>query len=376
MSKHYFFINSAKGTENALEKELIDMGATIEKVTHGGVSVSHSDPEFYMLINLKSRIGLRVLVPLIEFPAADKSELYKGARKIHWENYFNVDQTFRLNSHISSSFTTHSNYPSLVVKDAIADRFRKLFDKRPNVEKVNADLSIVVYLKRNVASIYLDSSGFSLHKRGYRTESVKAPLMETLAAAMIRLSGWDGRTPFYDLMCGSGTFGIEAALFANKDYPGAWDQEFGFLKWKNFNREKYTTYLDQIDNEYNENHVQIFMNDKDRSALEVAKNNAKRAGVEDQCAFMNKTILDFHPKSREGIIILNPPYGLRMDENEGIRQFYIKLDRHLKSSWSGFRVCIITPEEEHLREIIMKPTKIYSLYNGDLPCKFGIFDIH
>jgi putative N6-adenine-specific DNA methylase len=371
-----FFITSAKGCEYALEKECKEMGATILKVTHGGVEVGHADPNYYMVLNMKLRIGLRVLVPLSVGETTNKSDLYKMARKIRWEKYFAVDQTFRIQSNVASSFTTHTAYPALVVKDAIADRFRKLYGKRPDVDKDNPDISMTVVLRNNVTKIYLDSTGFSLHKRGYRKESTEAPMMETLAATLIRLSGWDGSTPFYDLMCGSGTLGIEAALFANREFPGSWDFDFAFTRWHSFPKSAYTHFREILHNEEKESQIQIFMNDNDKRAISVAKANSKRAGVFEQCAFLNRSILDFHPKSKNGVLILNPPYGIRLDEKDKMRHFFIKLDRHLKAHWGGFRVCIITPEDEHLREIIMKPTKIYNVYNGDLPCKYGIFDIH
>jgi putative N6-adenine-specific DNA methylase len=370
-----FFLTCAKGTEHVLARELTDLGLSSIRETPGGVHCSHSDPLFYYALNLQTRIAFRVFIPIAEFAAEDEEQLYEGIKALNWSTYMTEKQTLSILANCKNSQMTHSKYIALKSKDAICDYFKEKTGERPNVDTKYPDLSLNIFLNKNVCTVSLDSSGHSLHKRGYRQAAGTAPLMETLAATLIMLSKWDGKKPFYDLMCGSGTFAIEAALIANNTAPGLLRQEFNFKNWPDFNQEYYDTLVNKLQEKEIDNLIPIFVSDLEKSETKNAEQNAKRAGVADQLEFANGDILEFVPSKNEGLIMINPPYEKRLVGIHDIAHFYKKLYHKMTDDWQGMSVGIITPDEFHLRIIKLSPRKVYDVFNGDIACKFAIFDI-
>jgi putative N6-adenine-specific DNA methylase len=372
-----FYTSCAKGSEHVLEKELLAMGAENIRTTFGGVYCTHTRENFYYDINLKTRVGFRVFKPMETFSASSPEELYANGKKIRWDRLFHKTQTFSITAHVKSSNITNSQYAGLKLKDAVADWFRDRFGERPNVDAKNPDMPFHLLIDKNEATLSLDTTGRSLHRRGYRVEKTAAPLMETLAATMIQLSGWDGKTPFYDLMCGSGTIGIEAALFANHTVPGLLNDEFAFQKWSDYSENNFRDIQDECE-EYEEieNLTTIYVNDIDQKAVDIAKKNAKRAGVRSQCKYNSINALDFRPVSDSGIIMINPPYGERIGERRDLAIFLGRLEQVVKQHFTGHRICILAPMELLKDNFRMKPTKTYTLYNAKIECQFAIYDIY
>ncbi|MCB0279855.1 MAG: class I SAM-dependent RNA methyltransferase [Calditrichaeota bacterium] len=370
-----FFLSCAKGTEHVLLGELESFGAQKLKEGPGGVYCSHPDPLFYYRLNLQTRIAFRVFIPLAHFPAKNENELYRKTKEIDWSNYLDVSQTFAVQANCKSSFLTHSKYLALKVKDAVCDQFRERCGKRPSIDVNEPDLALNVFLNKNECTISLDSTGYSLHKRGYRISGKEAPLMETLAATLIKLSGWTADLPFYDLMCGSGTFSTEASLIARQISPAKLNGNFNFKRWPDFNEEKFS----QVEHEIESNELTefplIYLNDINKENVLIAKRHLYKVGQTTSIHISQNDILEFKPETDKGYLILNPPYGIRLGDAEKIKSFYTQLNEKLKTDFRGFTMCILSTEESHLREIRMSPRKIYTVYNANLKCKFAIFDV-
>lgn len=375
--KHSIFVSCAKGSEHALAEEIRRLGGADIKPTFGGVFTSHKNPLFYYELNLHLRTGFRVFIPIESFKANSPEELYANAKQLRWDRLFDRTQTFAVSAHVRNSNITHSHYAGLKLKDAIADWFRDRFGERPNVDTYNPNISFHLLIDRNKATLSFDTSGRSLHRRGYRTQKTAAPLMETLASTMIYLSGWDGKTPFYDLMCGSGTLGIEAALLANNTPPGLLNDEFSFQHFSNYNDAEFRRLLDEAEEyEQIENLTPIFVNDLSGEAVAIAKANAKRAGVLEQCRYTSKNVLDFRPVSKRGIVILNPPYGERIGDERQLAGFYNRLEQVVKNHYKGLRLCILAPKDMLRQNFRMKPDSVHTLYNAKIECEFSVFDIY
>lgn len=372
-----FYVSCAKGSEHVLEKELIALGASEIKTTFGGVHCQHERETFYYDINLHTRVGFRVFIPIEHFSASSPEELYANGKKIRWDKLFNKTQTFAITAHVKNSNIKNSQYAGLKLKDAVADWFRNRFDERPNVDPRNPHMPFHLLIDKNQATLSLDTSGRSLHRRGYRTEKTAAPLMETLAATMIQLSGWSGKTPFYDLMCGSGTLGIEAALFANNTVPGLLNDEFAFQNWSNYNDAVFRDIQDEYEeHEVIEDMTTIYVNDMDQKAVDIAKKNAKRAGVRSQLKYNAINILDYRPISDHGLVMINPPYGERIGEKSELVGFYNRLEQVVKEHFKGHRICILAPNDMLKDNFRMKPSKIHTLYNAKIECQFAIYDVY
>ena len=370
-----FFVSHSRGTERALTLELKDLGAKNIKESPSGIWCEHEDEFFYYMLALKSRIALRVFLPLYDFEIKTQEDFYDELLKINWENHLSLDETFLITANCKSSVFTHNHYLALKMKDGICDYFYYDSKKRPSVDKENPDKIFSITMNKNKCMVSMDVSGFSLHKRGYRLDANMAPLMETVAASLIRLSEWNGDKPFYDLMCGSGTLGIEAGLVSSKRYLMEELAKLSFLKWNNFSNEFYDEIVSIIKKETKEN-SQIYFNDISAKNIELSKKNCRRAKLVKNVEFSSQSILDFKVESEPGLMILNPPYGERMGEEEKIKRLYKDLYEKIKADFKGFRVGVISSKEEHLQELKFKPTKIYNIYNGNIKCKYALFDIY
>ncbi len=374
--KFSLVVKTFKGLEDVLFGELEELGATDIKKGNRMVEFIGDKTMMYKA-NFHLRTALRVLKPIAEFEVANESELYKSIQTIDWSEYFDLKNTFAVDSVVNSKEFSHSKYVALKVKDAIVDQFREKYEKRPYVDTEDPDVRISIHISNTSCTVSLDSSGESLHKRGYRTKTNKAPLNEVLAAGMILMSGWDKKCTFIDPMCGSGTLLIEAAMIANNIPPGIYKQKFGFETWKDFDNEL----LEQIyeeENEENDSDVKIIGADISEIAIRMAKENIANASLKRKIELHIKPIENFDPikvKGENGILITNPPYGERITKNE-INSFYKVLGDIFKNRFKGFEAWLLSSNLDAIKNIGLKPSKKQILFNGALACKFLNYSIY
>jgi putative N6-adenine-specific DNA methylase len=362
------------GLEDILANELLKLGAKEIVPFKRGVSFT-GDRGFMYKANLCLRTALKVLVPIYSFNAFDEFELYTKIKEFEWEKLLSVDDTLAINATVNSEVFNHSLYVSQKTKDAICDRFVDKFDVRPNVDLDNPTLRIYIHIFRNQVSVSLDSSGDSLFKRGYRVDIDTAPMKEVLAAGMVLLSNWQPHLPLIDGMCGSGTLGIEAALYANNIPPGVFRKEFGFMKWKDYDQNLWDIIYDSCINRIKDGQPTIISNDIDLVPLEMAKRNGVTAKVDDVIQYENKSFFDLMPSKPHGTILLNPPYDERI-KMEDTNAFYKQIGDKLKKDFGGWTAWIITSNVEAMKHIGLHPSKKITLFNASLECKLLKFEMY
>ncbi|MEX1381941.1 class I SAM-dependent RNA methyltransferase [Lutibacter sp.] len=363
------------GLEEVLATELTNLGA--QDVEVGVRSVSFvGDKGFMYKANIALRTAIRILKPIKRFKVFDEDDLYKKIQQIEWEKYMTVDSTFAIGAVVNSkNFTTNSHYISLKSKDAIADYFRHKYHKRPNVDVKHPDLKIHVHIQKDLCSISLDSSGDSLHKRGYRNLTNIAPINEVLAAGLVLLSGYTGDCNFIDPMCGSGTILIEAAMIANNIPANINRKEFGFENWEDYDEDLYFKIQDVLLKKITNSHFKIMGFDKAPSAVRKAKENVENANLSE---FIGVHHINFFNSAKEVFgkttILFNPPYGERLDVD--INQFYKNIGDTLKGGYPDSTVWFITSNKEAIKHVGLRTSKRIPLKNGDLDCVYVRYDIY
>ena len=367
-------IRTYAGLEEVLVEELGRLGGIDPTPIVRGATCK-GDLGFIYKLNLALRTGLRVLRPLASFSFNSNDSFYEGIHGIPWHQFFDVNKTMIIDSLLFSDLFNNSMFVSQLAKDAIADRFRKEVGKRPFIDSKTPDIYISVYVRDNEATIYLDSSGQSLHRRGYRSEQVKAPLSEVMAAGIILLSGWSHHFPFIDPMCGSGTFSIEAALIADKIPPGIFREKFSFENWLDFDPELYATIREGLVSRIEENHPVILTSDRSRAAIYLATENAKNAKVDDIIQISHGHFNKVKKPDRKCFVFMNPPYGERM-EVEDVDALYADIGTTLKHNFIGSEAWVFSSNKEALFNIGLKTSKKIKLYNGSLECQLMNYEIY
>lgn len=368
-----YIAKTFQGLEDVLYNELKKIGAENIKKERRAVSFE-GDLALMYKANIWLRTASRVLRTIQTFEADNADTIYNEVKKIEWDQYMSVSQTFVINSTVYSETFRNSQFVSYRTKDAIADYFNDKCGKRPSVRVTNPDIYINIHIANNVCTVSLDSSGESLHKRGYRTVQTKAPINEALAAGMIMLSGWNGKNNFVDFMCGSGTLLIEAALIALNIPPGIYRKKFAFENWNNFDRELFEDIFNDESQELEFDH-KIYGYDLSSKAIEIAKSNIKSAGMSKYIELKVANIADFEvPQGEQCTIISNPPYGERLLDNN-IVKLYNTLGQTLKHRCQGIDTWIISSNIDLLKAIGLKPSKKIELLNGSLECEFWKFEI-
>lgn len=361
------------GLEEVLAGELKQIGAEDIEILNRAVRFS-ADLKLLYKANYLLRTALRILKPIYQFRARTEDQLYKAVKAYDWSSHLRTDQSFAIDEVVSSPHFTHSHYIALKTKDAIVDQFREKEGKRPSVDVNFPDVRLNLHISNDECSLLLDSSGTSLHKRGYRSYADKAPINEVLAAGMVQLSGWQADSHFLDVMCGSGTIPIEAAMFAMRIPAGYYRKEFGFLKWADFDRQLWQDVVDEANGQIREFDHQIIGSDRSRKALEIAHRNIRQAHLHKDITLLRKPIEEFIPPEGEGVVIINPPYGERLEEDD-LFALYKSIGDTFKSSFKGYKAWVISSELQALKRVGLKPSKKYTLYNGPLECRFACFDI-
>ncbi len=374
MNETTLIAKTFQGLEEVLAGELIELGANNIQIGRRMVSFT-GDKEMLYRANFCLRTAVRVLKPIMTFRAASPDEIYETVKGFAWEELITEGKTFSVDSVTSGAEFPNSRFVTYRVKDAIVDYFREKTGKRPSVSITNPDISLNLHASEGICTLSLDSSGDSLHMRGYRVSSVEAPINEVLAAGIIMLSGWKGETDFYDPFCGSGTILIEAALIACGIAPGMFRKKFAFENWPDFDAELLSSIYEDDSRERNfEHHIYGF--DRDIAAVKAAERNAKSAGVSEYVTVAERDIQDFEMPKEAGIMITNPPYGDRLP-SQGLLDLYGVLGERLKNAFTGGTAWVISSREELLRKIGMRHSVRYQLFNGKLDCdlrKYQIFD--
>lgn len=362
------------GLEDVLVNELMKLGARDIVPFKRGVSFT-GDKGFMYKANLCLRTALKVLVPIYSFTANNEHELYEKMKEYEWEELLNTDDTLAINATVNSDEFNHSLYVSQKTKDAICDRFVDKFSVRPNVDLDRPTVRIYVHIFRNQVNVSLDSSGDSLFKRGYRVDIDTAPMKEVLAAGMVLLSGWQPHLPLIDGMCGSGTLGIEAALYANNIPPGVFREEFGFMKWHDYDKALWDTIYESTINRIKDDMPNIISSDIDSVPLEMAKRNGAVAKVDDVIQYKHISFFDLMPDKPHGTILLNPPYDERL-KMEDTNAFYKQIGDKLKKDFGGWTCWIISSNMEAIKSIGLHPSKKMTLFNASLECKLLKYEMY
>ena len=356
-----------QGLEDVLAGELIDLGANNVQIGRRMV-LFEGDKELLYKANFHCRTALRILKPIAVFKAQNPDDVYNHIKELNWSEYLPEKKTFAVDTVVYSEIFTHSKFVAYRVKDAIVDYFTEQDKQRPSVRINNPDLQLHLHISHNECTLALDSSGESLHKRGYRVESGEAPLSEILAAGMILKTGWKGETPFVDPMCGSGTLLIEAALIALNIAPGVFRNQFAFEKWDDFDAELF----EQVSSDDSRERPFLFKcygSDISRKAILEASKNVKSAGLSQ---YIELKVLPFHEVTEnpgKGILITNPPYGERLNPRN-LMDLYAMIGERLKHVFSGYEAWIISSNLEGLDNIGLKPASKMKLINASLDCEY------
>ncbi|PLR39856.1 bifunctional 23S rRNA (guanine(2069)-N(7))-methyltransferase RlmK/23S rRNA (guanine(2445)-N(2))-methyltransferase RlmL [Chimaeribacter arupi] len=368
------FASTARGLEELLKSELEALGAHACKVVQGGVHFQGDDRLLYQSL-LWSRLASRILLPLNEFKVHSDLDLYLGVMAIDWPSVFGVDKTFAVHFSGLNDEIRNSQYGALKVKDAIVDSFTRKIDQRPNVAKQQPDIRVNVFLQRDTASVALDLSGDGLHQRGYRDLTGAAPLKENLAAAIVLRSGWAVGTPLLDPMCGSGTLLIEGAMIASDRAPGLHRQHWGFTAWKGFNadlwREVTTEAQVRARRGLQETTSRFFGSDIDRRVIEMARANARRAGVAELITFNSNDVsklVNPLPEGPRGTVISNPPYGERLESEPALIALHNLLGRIMKTQFGGWQLSLFSASPELLSCLQLRAERQFKAKNGPLEC--------
>nr|WP_294939134.1 THUMP domain-containing protein [uncultured Flavobacterium sp.] len=362
------------GFEEILAKELQQLGA--QNVEMGTRMVSFvGDKGFMYKANLALRSALKILKPIYYFRAHNELSLYKGIQGIDWSEYLSAHQSFVVDVTLHSEYFNHSQFVALKTKDAIVDQFRDKFGKRPNIDKDFPDLRINVHIDKDQCSVSLDSSGDSLHHRGYKTATNIAPINEVLAAGMLLLSGWDGQGDFIDPMCGSGTILAEAAMIACNIPANINRKEFAFERWKDWDNDLFDQIMNSLLKKVKEFHYTITGYDKAPSAVMKAKDNIKNANLDEYVKILERNFFDTEKETRGPLhMVFNPPYGERLDIE--MERFYREIGDTLKQSYPGTNAWFITANLEALKFVGLKPSRKIKLFNGKLEARFVKYEMY
>ena len=365
-----------KGLEEVLAGELVELGANNVQIERRAVSFT-GDKRLLYTANMCLRTASRVLVPIATFRAKDADAVYEHAKQTDWSQYMTLKTGFAIDATVYSDTFRHSQYVTYRVKDAIADYWMEREQKRPSVKLTDPDLSLNVHIAGETVTISLDSSGESLHKRGYRIANTEAPINEALAAGMLLLAGWHGQGDFYDPMCGSGTLLIEAALIARNIAPGIYRKGFAFEKWADFDKDLFEDIYNDDSRERPFTH-KIYGSDAGYYAVQTALKNIQSASLQHDIEVRQIRIEELRLADRDtngALVMMNPPYGERLSQDKDVLRLYQDIGTALKHQFSGATAWIISSNEDALKCIGLKPSKRIRLMNGELECLFNQYEL-
>ena len=371
-----FFASCPKGLSDLVEKELQSFGLQTWEKTTGGVVFESNWAGCYKA-NLNSRYASRILKPILDFPAYQNEELYNHIRKHYFTKYIKPTQTLAIDAVVKDCMLHDQRFVAMKIKDAIVDQFRDKFGVRPDVDSKNPDLRIHVRGIKDQFSVSVDTSGDSLFMRGYRQATGEAPLKENLAAGLIGLTGWDQKSSIVDLFCGSGTLLIEAAMMALHVAPGMQRKKFGFMNLLDFNQEAWDqTIQEAIDQEKEELDFKFYGHDIDKKVLDIAKRNAKNAGVLEFIEFKTTPVAVALPPEEKCMVVCNPPYGSRIGDEDNLKDVYRDLGFTLKHRFNGCEAWVLSGNKDLLQEMKLKATRKHFVFNGNIECRFLKYEMY
>ncbi len=361
------------GLEDVLVQELELLGATDIMKLNRAVSFSGDKGMMYK-VNYACRTALRILKPLFHFEILEQKDPYQNIYEFPWEDYLDPEQSLAIDAVISYTVFTNSQFVAQKSKDAIVDRMRDKLGKRPSVDLEHPDLKINVHLFKDSCTVALDSSGQSLHRRGYRQSTGPAPINEVLAAGLVKLSGWDRVTPLFDPMCGAGTILIEAAMLAKNMPAGYFREEWGLMKWKDFDAALWDSMKEETNAQIVAMQVKMHGSDRAERAIESARENLKFTSLYDDIMLDVKSFEDSKPPFEKGFILSNPPYDERLEIEDSL-VFYKMIGDTLKQKYAGYTAWFISSDIETIKFIGLRPSRKIPVFNGPLECRFIKFDL-
>jgi putative N6-adenine-specific DNA methylase len=365
---YQYFATVARGLETIAAQELEQLGAKEIKTDFTGVHFT-GDKTLLYRVNLWSRTIFRVLMPIQTIRCYNAQQLYDNIKQINWRNYLDLDQTFAVNCTGSNSNLNHSHFTALQVKNAIIDQQRETTGKRSSIDTENPDLLINAHIYRNQCIISLDSSGSSLHRRGYRLAMGLAPLKETLAAALLMMAEWQPNLPFLDPLCGSGILPLEAAFMGLNIAPGLYRNDFAFQRWSDFDVNIWQNLLKEAkQSQLSHLKVPIIGSDADKKIIHQAISNAESCGLDQDVKFSNIELAKVEAPADQGIIICNPPYGKRIGNSQELGALYKLLGDVFKQRFKGWTAYILTGNKELAKQVGLKASRRFPVNNGSIPC--------
>jgi putative N6-adenine-specific DNA methylase len=374
--KRLYFATCARGLERVLAEELLTLGAETVEAGRGGVRFQ-GDRALLYRANLWLRTAIRVLMPILDARVTSPEELYDAVRRIDWSGYLTPEHTLAVDCNVRDSRLTHSHYAALKTKDAICDQFVERCGRRPNVDTESPMVGLNLHIYRDQAVLSLDSSGDSLHKRGYRPVQTRAPLNEALAAGLILHTGWKGESPFLDPMCGSGTLPVEAAWIALCRPPGLTRRRFGFQGWLDYDVRLWTRMRDEVRQQVGKQLAfPITGSDARRDAISFAEGNSRAAGVGNLVDFSVRDLAEVRPPDGPpGVLVCNPPYGERLGEEKELRGLYRALGQVLQERFRGWQAFVFSGNGALARQIGLPVSNRWPLFNGKIRCELLHFSL-
>lgn len=371
MTAQKIFITCPRGLENVLVQELEQLQLQGIHAVDGGVDCVGSWKQIYQ-INLYSRVASRVMIELLRGVCAREDQMYQLAKKASWQQYFSVNDSIKVQVTGKRTPFKRIDILGLKIKDAVCDVFREKTGKRPSVDKMFPDVRIHAFVEGTQARVMLDTSGEALFKRGYRDDTGEAPIRENLAAGLLMLAGYDGSQAFMDPMCGSGTIAIEAGLIAKNQAPGLY-RHFAFEKLTGFQDALWREIKDEALTAIKAPNQPLNASDVDRQVVKHALSNAQAAGVDDILAFKVQDVTQSKANANEGILVSNPPYGIRLEDEHFLRGFYPQVGSLLKQEFYGWTVALISADMSLPAGLRLKPARKIPLFNGKLDCRLFVF---
>lgn len=373
MTTYSLFVTCTRGLEAPLSQELEQIKCQDIRAVDGGVACKGGMEQVYR-INLHSRTASRVLLRLTKSGYRNEQDIYKAAKNIRWTDWFDLEQTFKVKVEGKRAQVKSLDFVGLKIKDAVCDVFRDACGARPSVGKIRPDIRIHAFIDERDIQIFIDTSGEALFKRGYRQDTGEAPMRENLAAGLLLLAGYDGTQPFQDPFCGSGTIVIEAAWIATRRAPGLM-RRFGFEKLKNFDAALWKKLQHEAETQIRPAPAPISGSDNDRHMIRAAVANAQAAEVDTFIRFEVKDAQDTRPNGEGGILISNPPYGVRLAEVQALQALYPQLGAWLKQHYAGWLAGMFTGDRDMPKFMRLSPKRKIPLYNGNLDCRLFLMDM-
>lgn len=366
-------IKTLFGFEDLVAKEASTLGGEkIEKITRG--IKCEGNPAFLYRANLSMRTAMKILVPIYTFHAKDERALYDRMMDFDWSNFLDVDQTFAIDPVVFSEVFTHSKYVGLKAKDAMVDQYRNKYRRRPSIDADRPDVLFNIHCANDFFTVSMDSSGAPLNQRGYREEGHRAPMNEVLAAGMVLLSGWDKKIPLVDPMCGSGTILTEAAMIAMNMPPNLKRKDFGFRTWPEYSPVLWNQVKSEEESHVRKPSMSLTGIDLDEKATQMTRKALGKIGLRREVRIKTNDFRDFKPIEEQGMIITNPPYGERIGDD--ILDFYQSMGDAFKQNFTGYDAWLISSNKKALKQIGLKDSERYTLYNGKLECDFCKYELY